>query len=403
MNDSSAIYRPTSAPGEGSPGTEPRLLGLLSDRLEHDGGLATAEEIVQQPALWRLLPTLLQVHQPQLEALVGPILSRPDLRIVLTGAGTSAFIGKVVASALSRQGSHRVDAVATTDLVSNPDDHLSEDLPTLLVSFARSGDSPESAAATELADSYLTECRHLVLTCNADGALARQHARSDRSLVVTMPAAANDTGFAMTSSFTCMTLSALLLLAPELVPADVVEVLAGNAEQTLSAAAEMATHLTERGFERVVYLGSGPLKGIAQESALKMLELTAGRVASWHESPLGFRHGPKSAIDDRTLVVLYVSADPYTRQYDLDMLAELRESMDPSSVVAIGGPDEDENLDAGRTFAELDDAVRSVVLVLPSQVLALHHSLAHSLTPDNPFPSGAVNRVVQGVIIHPHR
>lgn len=411
----------------------PRLLGLDVDRLRAGGGLVTAEEIAQQPALWRQLPGVLQAHGLQLRARLGPWLSRPDLRIVLTGAGTSAFIGEILAPALTRATGRRVDAVATTDLVSSPDSYLAEDRPTLLVSFARSGDSPESAAATQLADEYLSECHHLVLTCNPAGLLARRHDGSDRSVVLVMPAAANDLGFAMTSSFTCMLLSALLALAPELLPVGALELLVGQAELALAAGGEFASRLTGRGFERVVYLGSGSLAGLARESALKMLELTAGRVATWHDSPLGFRHGPKSVINDGTLVVVYVSADPYTRQYDRDIVAELRGSMNPSSVVALTGPVLVDSVlvdsvsggavsgdtvptgsaSVGRVPAgpgevdrqpldELDDAARSVVLVVLAQIIALHHALALGLTPDNPFPSGAVNRVVEGVTIHPH-
>ena len=382
------------------------VLGLRLDQLRASGGLATAEEIGRQPALWRQLPGIVQAQAAQIEAGLEPFRRHRDLRIVLTGAGTSAFIGHVLAPALTRQTGRRVDAIATTDLVSNPGSYLAEDRPTLLVSFARSGDSPESTAATQLADQYLTECRHLVLTCNPDGALARQHDGSDRSLVLTMPAAANDTGFAMTSSFTCMTLSALLVLAPELLPSGAVELLATSAEQTLLTGGERASQLTGRGFQRVVYLGSGPLKGLAQESALKMLELTAGQVATWHDSPLGFRHGPKAVIDERTLVIVHVSADPYTRRYDWDMITELRASMDPSSVIAITGsvaPDRGDPSSVRPPMDDLDDAARSVVLILPAQILALHHSLALGLTPDNPFPSGAVNRVVEGVTIHPHQ
>ncbi len=77
-------------------------------------------------------------------------------------------------------------------------------------------------------------------------------------------------------------------------------------------------------WKRIVYLGSGGLQGAARESALKVLELTAGKLAAFYDSPTGFRHGPKSLVDNETLVVVFVSSHPYTRQYDLDLLAELR-------------------------------------------------------------------------------
>ena len=102
--------------------------------------------------------------------------------------------------------------MSTTDIVADPRGCFAEDLPTLLVSFARSGDSPESVAATELAEQCLSEVHHLVITCNEQGQLAREHSGRTTSYVLLMPPESNDRGFAMTSSFTGMTLAALLAL-----------------------------------------------------------------------------------------------------------------------------------------------------------------------------------------------
>jgi tagatose-6-phosphate ketose/aldose isomerase len=379
------------------------LLGYPRARLQAAQGLATATEIAQQPSLWRAVRETAEIRSAAIRGFVDPLLGRPELRIVLTGAGTSAFAGEILAPSLTSGLHRRVDAVATTDLVSNPGQYFAEDLPTLLVSFARSGDSPESTAATRLADEFLTECHHLVVTCNPEGALARQHAASTRSLVLTMPAGANDTGFAMTSSFTCMTLSVLLALAPGLLTGDAVERLAEAAEHLLVEGTDLATAVTGRGYGRIVYLGSGPLRGLAQESALKMLELTAGRVATWFDSPLGFRHGPKAVIDERTLILVFISGDPYTSRYDWDIVTELRALVRSENVIAVTGGGASGGVDgpgAPHRLDDLDDAARAIRLVVIAQILALHHSLGLGLTPDNPFPSGAVNRVVEGVTIH---
>ncbi|BFO18517.1 hypothetical protein SHKM778_49050 [Streptomyces sp. KM77-8] len=163
-------------------------------------------------------------------------MARGDLRVVLTGAGTSAFAGQVLQPALARRLGRRVDAIPTTDLVADPRGCLAEDLPTLLVSFARSGDSPESVAATALADQVLSEARHLVITCNEQGRLARDHGERPESHVLLMPAASNDRGFAMTSSFTCMTLAALLALGGDAYDG-VAERLARAAESIIEAGA----------------------------------------------------------------------------------------------------------------------------------------------------------------------
>lgn len=385
--------------------TTPTNLGHTTAELDARGAGWTAREIAQQPGLWRQVGRDVADRRAETEAFLSPLLARPDLRIILTGAGTSAFAGELLATSLEQGLDRRVDAIATTDLVSNPREHFSEDVPTLLVSFARSGDSPESLAATRVAEQCLRECHHLVVTCNPDGELHRVHSAADRSLVLTMPEGANDHGFAMTSSFTCMALTVLLTLRGRSADATVVEALAGAGEQVLEEYSQPCRSLAGRGYERIVYLGSGSLKALARESALKTLELTAGRVATWFDSPLGFRHGPKSVIDPQTLVIVYVSNDPYTRLYDTDILAELREAMPTGAVLAVSGRPDD-SLSADDTWLvrgveDVEDVAASLPFVLVAQLLALHLSLALGRTPDNPFPDNQVNRVVQGVTIHP--
>lgn len=382
-------------------------LGYGRDILDARGAGHTAREIAQQPSVWRQVGTTAAAQCGRTEVFLGPLLDRDDLRVVLTGAGTSAFAGQVLAPALSRELGRRVEAVPTTDLVSNPREWFAGDRPTLLVSFARSGDSPESVAATELAEQCLSEVHHLVVTCNRDGELHRRHTGADRSLVLLMPEQANDQGFAMTSSLTSMVLATHLALTRPARDDGLVERLATAGEQLLSTWGRTARTLAQGSYQRVVYLGSGPLTALARESALKLLELTAGGVVTYSDSALGFRHGPKSVLDDRTLAVVYLSNDPYTRRYDGDIADELRAAL-PAEAVVVVGARRSERLDGpGAWFVDglddVGDAALAVPFVLVAQLLALHFSLALGRTPDNPFPSGEVNRVVQGVTIHPLR
>ena len=374
------------------------------DRSDRQGGGATASEIIQQPDIWREAERMVASRRDYIDASLGPLMDRPDLRIILTGAGTSAFAGEILAPALSRRMGRRVDAVATTDVVSNPREYFTDDGPTLLVSFARSGNSPESVAATELADRLLSECHHLVLTCDRGGRLYERHAQADGSVVLLMPEAANDQGFAMTSSFTSMTLVAWLILGGVAEADELVGRLARAAEKMLATREEDLRALASSGYKRVVFLGSGPLKGLAHESSLKLLELTAGEIVTYFESPLGFRHGPKSILDDRTLAILYVSGDQHTRKYDLDLLSELKSSMPSGNVIAVSGTDTGAD-DPGLWLVEgvdgVDDAALALPFVVVAQLLGLCFSLELGYTPDNPFPNREVNRVVQGVSIHP--
>jgi tagatose-6-phosphate ketose/aldose isomerase len=377
---------------------------LLIDQSASQGGGATAREIAQQPDVWRETERMVASRLDYIDAFLRPLMGRPDLRIILMGAGTSAFAGEILAPALSRRTGRRVDAVATTDVVSNPREYFTDGGPTLLVSFARSGNSPESVAATELADHLLSECHHLVLTCDRDGRLYERHARADGSAVLLMPEAANDQGFAMTSSFTSMTLAAWLILGGVADADELVGRLATAAEKMLSTREEDIRGLASSGYKRVVFLGSGPLKGLAHESSLKLLELTAGEIVTYFDSPLGFRHGPKSILDDRTLAILYVSGDQHTRKYDLDLLSELKSSMPSGNVIAVSGTDAGAN-DPGFWVVEgvdgVDDAALALPFVVVAQLLGLCFSLELGYTPDNPFPNQEVNRVVQGVSIHP--
>ncbi len=380
------------------------LLGYPPADLHARGADHTAREIAQQPAVWREVGNAAVASREANDAFLRPLLDDPELRMVLTGAGTSAFAGQVLAPVLARRLGRRVDAIATTDIVSNPRECFVEDVPTLLVSFARSGDSPESVAAARLAEQRLSECSHLVVTCNPDGRLARDHAGKPRSRVLLLPAAANDRGFAMTSSFTGMMLAAMLALGGATNDL-LVERIAVAAEQVLATRPSDARALAARDHSRIVYLGSGALKGLARESALKVLELTAGRVVALSDSALGFRHGPKAVLDERTLVVVYLSNDPYTRQYDQDIVAELRHSLPPGNLVTIVARDADLP-PGGETWQlsgldDVDDAVLAVPAVLCAQLIGLEFSLALGCTSDNPFPSGEVNRVVQGVTLHP--
>ncbi|GAB3980966.1 SIS domain-containing protein [Plantactinospora veratri] len=380
------------------------LLGHDPEHLRRLGALDTSREITQQPAVWRQIGRLAAESGTATATFLKPLLERPELRIVLTGAGTSAYVGEVLAPSLRRRLGRRVEAVATTDIVADPLACFAEDVPTLLVSFARSGDSPESVTAPELATEVLTDCWHLVVTCNGQGKLARQHADRSTSQVLLLPEAANDRGFAMTSSFTGMVLAGLLALGGPDDP--LVERLATTAEQLLGTRPAAAADLAARGYSRVVYLGSGALHGLARESALKVLELTAGRAVALAETALAFRHGPKSVLNDRTLVVSYESNDPYTSQYDRDMAAELLRVIPERNLVTVTGRGGRRAGDDGNTWllpdvGDVDDAALALPAVICAQLIGLHFSLALGCTPDNPFPGGEVNRVVQGAIMYP--
>ena len=370
--------------------------------LEARGATWTAREIAQQPAVWSEIAQLVTDERARLDKFLAPLLADPALRIVLSGAGTSAFIGNCLAPALSAHLRRRVDAIATTDLVSGPRFWLQEGVPTLIVSFARSGNSPESVAAVDLAEQTLAEAHHLIITCNPEGALAARARQLRSALALVLPDATNDRSFAMTSSFSSMLLTAALTFG--VVRPTAIGPLSSAASVLLNQAWAMAQRLVARKFQRVVYLGSNELRGLASEAALKLLELTDGRIIAMADSTLGFRHGPKTIINDRTLVVVMVSNDPYTRAYDCDLLRELQRDGRAGGLLALGARSEGMEAAEHLLFvgvSEVSDIELALLNAVVAQSYALLQSLALGLTPDRPNASGVVNRVVQGVVIHP--
>lgn len=378
-------------------------LGLDESELERLGGLWTAREIAQQPAMLLETQALLMARRAEIEAFLQPLLASPALRVILTGAGTSAFIGECLAPVLSTRLGRRVQAIPTTDLVCAPHLYFEADTPTVLVSFGRSGNSPESVAAVELADRLVTNLHHLVITCNAEGALAT-YAQGARGLTVQLPEATHDRSFAMTSSFSCMTYAALAVFSDIAAMDRRVEAIARATEGVINDYTAVMRAAAAEGYERVVYLGSHIFQGLARESGLKLLELTNGAQVTMFDSPLGFRHGPKTIVNNRTLIVVFFSNNAYTRSYDIDLLDELRRDNDAARVIAISAQDgvglskSDEVSIKGLETA--DDAELLFPYIIAPQIFAFFASLRLGLTPDQPNTSGRVNRVVQGVRIH---
>ncbi|MFK3737290.1 SIS domain-containing protein [Massilia sp. TN1-12] len=377
------------------------ILGLAGERLDELGGGLTAREIAQQGHVWPQIAALVDGRRAALDAFLAPLLARRDLRIVLTGAGTSAFIGECLAPAMLAQG-RRVEAVPTTDIVSGPGRFLQAGVATLVVSFARSGSSPESLAAVALADQLVADVHHLVITCNADGELYRMAQQRTNAFAILLPDATHDRGFAMTTSFTSMLLAAALAFGA--LPVAAAGAPARAALDLLDGSLPTLQALVERRFRRVVYLGSNELRGLAREAALKLLELTDGQVVALFDSPLGFRHGPKTIVDGDTLVVVLLSNDPYTRRYDLDLLRELRGDGRAGRVLALSGqvaPEPGTDCVTAAGMVQAHDLALALPYIVFCQAFALLQSLALGLRPDTPSVSGTVNRVVRGVTIHP--
>jgi tagatose-6-phosphate ketose/aldose isomerase len=367
--------------------------------------LWTACEIEQQPLTLRKTHAVLLECQRAVESFLRPLLRPSLVRVVLAGAGTSAFIGECLAPYLGTLLRVRVDAIPTTDLVCAPYLYFLADTPTLLVSFGRSGDSPESVAAIDVAEICVHKLNHFAITCNPEGALARRLASARNGMAIVLPEEVNDRGFAMTSSFTAMAYAARAAFSTAYGMQVDIEAIADAVANVIATQTEAMKRLAGRGYERVVYLGSHMFKGLAREAALKVLELTDGGIVAVHDSSLGFRHGPKTIVNAGTLIVMFVSNDAHARQYDLDLLEELRRDCRAGGLLVITASAD--GISTGVECILVPSMTRAldIDLLFPfiaaPQVFAFEASLARGLRPDSPNAWGTVNRVVQGVRIHP--
>ena len=387
------------------------MLHYTKEDLLELGAEITTREIYQQPDVWKEAFEAYQAKQEEIATFLQGIADKYDyIKVILTGAGTSAYVGDTLVHYFKEVYDERkwnFNAIATTDIVANPETYLKKDVATVLVSFARSGNSPESVATVDLATDLVDELYQVTITCAADGKLALQAHGDDRNLLLLQPAASNDAGFAMTSSFTSMMLTALLVFDPTefAVKAERFEVVSSLARKVLDNV-EDVKELVDLDFNRVIYLGAGPFFGLAHEAQLKILELTAGQVATMYESPVGFRHGPKSLINEDTVVLVFGTTTDYTRKYDLDLVREVAGDQIARRVVLLS--DQAFGLENVKEVAlgcggVLNDIYRVFPYIVYAQLFSLLTSLKVENKPDTPSPTGTVNRVVQGVIIHEYQ
>lgn len=370
-----------------------------------------AKEIEGQPKLWMDTYESVLTKQIQLSSFLEKVFKINNLHIILTGAGTSAFIGEILQQIFYKNSGVPTNAISTTDLLTHPEGLFHKSTPTLLVSFARSGDSPESIGTFELAEKLHDVIYHLIITCNPEGKLAKAAGNLKNSFTLLLPAEANDQALAMTGSFTSMTLAGLLISDIKNIKKkeETVKKLVEFGEIIIDKFTNQIREVADLNFKRVVFLGSGPLKGTAKESHLKVLELTNGKIFCQYDSFLGFRHGPKAAIDDSTLLIYLFSNDPYVYNYEVDLVKSINLNENFLYSIGIGQCLNNlENLDLNLTIDlcsggnKISDDFFSICSVIPAQILGFYKSLALGLTPDSPSQNGGIHRVVQGVTVYPY-
>ena len=391
------------------------MFNLTAEKINEVNAVHTTREIHQQPEVWQELVSDFFEQQEAFKGFLASIYKQHEqVRVILTGAGTSAFVGDTLVPELARQNKRnnvQFESIPTTDIVSNPTEYLFKETPTILVSFARSGNSPESVATVSLGQEIVDDFYQVVITCNKDGQLARNIEGDANSITLLMPEKSNDQSLAMTSSFTSMIIAAYALFTEDIFTKDIARQVITSATALIENLGDVVDEVIDFDFERIVYLGSGLLAQLSHEAALKMLELSGGQVVAIHESSLGFRHGPKSILNDKSAVALFMSQDPYTRKYDLDILRELAAAKSGMKIVVLTETKDEEVDKLADVVLTVNDDEKplsndfhlALLYVIFAQALALKKSIQLGITPDNPSPDGAISRVVKGVTIYDYK
>jgi tagatose-6-phosphate ketose/aldose isomerase len=364
----------------------------------------TVREILQQPDTWR--DTASRLSDPTTQATLRELLATQPQHIVLTGSGSSVYVGECLAPVLQEGLGIPAQAIAAGTLLT----HRRGTLPKgrgLLISIARSGDSPESASVVDQVLEAEPDYRHLVVTCNVQGQLATRYRNEPRVRVMQLSPRTNDRSLVMTSSFTNLVLGGSGLL----------HVHGGNADAGLAdLAADITTQLFDRygdalaqqgaaDFDAALYLGSGAAFGAAREAALKMLEMSGGAVSAMCETYLGLRHGPMSWLDRPCPVIAFLSSAPAVRAYELDLLREITRKKLGGVRIVVGEAIPRDLIGPGDVAVELprlsglDEAQQAMVHVVAGQILALFRCLSLGQQPDAPS-QGVLTRVVQAFAIH---
>ena len=367
------------------------------------GYFHTFREISQQPSSWLRTAELMQSHAAELRDLVEGISC-----LSLSGSGSSEYAGDCARLALRKTLGINVEAVPAGALLTHGRYALPVGKPSLMVSLARSGDSPESVGALALVRQAEPEVRHLVLTCNREGRLANVFRGDPKVRVITLDDATNDRSLVMTSSFTNMVLGARFLgFSKDSRPyMALVGALARGASSLLQNQMTALAKFARKPFQRALFLGSGARLAAAREASLKMVEMTAGRVTTMCETFLGLRHGPMSAVHGETLVVCFLSSDPVVRAYEADVLREMdQKRLGLARIIA--GHDVTQNVAIGQDLVipyqcpDLADEDLPVLDVIVGQLLALFRCLHEGLRPDSPSDAGVIRRVVPSFALYP--
>jgi len=379
-------------------------LTSLSDSDKKEKGVEfTPEEIFQQPEMWR---ETLQIIINQKEEIINFLGDEKGRQFILSGAGTSAFIGLSLVNLFNKVSGYDTKAIATTDIITDPEAAFQQGRKYFLVHFARSRNSPESVGTFTLAEESSADIKHIIITCNKNGKLA-QMGKTVSSLMILLPEKTNDQSLAMTSSFSSMVVAGQCIATIKNMDstAAIIENIAKAGENIMEKYSDALESLCQENFTRAVFLGSNTLQGCATESHLKLQEMTDGKVVAKHDSFLGLRHGPEAVVNNETIVIYLLSEDEFIRKYEMDLVNEVTEKKIGLKKIAVC-KESDEALSSHcdivieHKMDGIPDDFLTPAYVIIGQSIGLYKSMYYNLKPDSPSEAGVISRVVQGVKIY---
>jgi glutamine---fructose-6-phosphate transaminase (isomerizing) len=337
-------------------------------------GAHSLAEILSQPDVWKAC--LAKLHQSQgLEQVRDRFANAPGW--LLIGCGSSYYVALAAAATISSLTKRPARAIPASELLLYPEPTLVEAKDWVPLLISRSGRTSEVLKAAELLGSR--NLQTLAITCAPNQPLEKL-----ASHTICIPADEQST--VMTRSFSSMllTLQALAaVLAGDTKFSGSLADMPAAAESTLE---ELPGRIREfaqaHSFADYVCLGQGPFYGLACEYALKLTEMSLSYAQSFHT--LEFRHGPKSIVSSKTLLVFLLSQQGYRAECEL--LSEMKSLGAPILAVA--------NHADGRVRAaaslvvelslDLPELARLAPALWPGQLLGLYTGLDKGLDPDAP-------------------
>jgi len=388
-----------------------QLLELPEAEKAKRGLVHTPAEIAHQPDTWGKTFELFLSERENIQKFLsdaGMTGAGPSEVIVyLVGAGTSDYTGRAISCLLRKRWQCEVIAVPSTDLLTQMEQMILPGRKYLWISFSRSGDSSEGVAVLEKARERYPDIYHIVISSNPNGRMLKDSAGDSKTLGICMIDEANDRGLAMTSSFSNMVIFGQCMSHIKNIDGyePVLRKLVAAGKSLLPRAADCAVSVAKQGYTKACFVGSGTLREVARESALKLLEMTAGKTLTMTESALGLRHGPMAALDNQSLFVCFLSGDKGVQGYERDLLREIGAKKIARRRIVVGGGEltadsyaEDYLSPAGVTG--IADEYRAPVDVIFGQLLGLFSSIQWKLMPDSPSPDGVITRVIEKVHIY---